>query len=351
MARVGVRDVAAQAGVSVGTVSHVLNHPEKVSADTVDRVNTAIAALGFVRNAAASQLRTGRSLTLGAIVLDAANPFFADLIIGAEDQADGTDHSVVIGSSGADAGRERRYLSLFEEQGVDGILISPVGKPQAHLQRIVGRGTPVVLVDAEVADGSLPSVAVDDVAGGRIAAEHLITSGRSRLAFVGGPNRLRQVKDRWRGASQAVKTAGGTYGGADHGLADRSSQTKSARRPAPTLARFESSAMTVLAGRAVGQRIAALPVGRRPDAVFCANDLLAVGLMQALINARIAIPDEIALIGYDDIDFAQATMVALTSVSQPAKRLGATAVDMLLGITPPDNVRFTPELVVRDSTG
>ncbi|WAL40646.1 MULTISPECIES: LacI family DNA-binding transcriptional regulator [Brevibacterium] len=328
MARIGVRDVARAAGVSVGTVSHVLNHREKVAADTVARVDAAIAELGFVRNGAARQLRSGRSLTVGAVVLDAANPFFADVIRGAEEQADASEHAVLVGTSGADEARERRYLDLFSEQGADGILLSPAAWPPQRLAQIAKRGTPVVLVDAQPEGSALPSVAVDDVAGGALAVSHLIGAGRRRIGFVGGPHRIRQVADRWTGAQQAAELAGGNV----------------------ELERFDTPATTVLAGRAAGEQLIMRPAPRRPDALFCANDLVAVGVMQALVLAGAAIPDDIALIGYDDIDFAAATMVALSSVRQPARELGATAVRMLLGEDDRTSVTFAPELVVREST-
>ena len=328
-----VRDVATLAGVSVGTVSNVLNHPEKVSAAVAERVNAAIEELGYVRNEAARQLRVGRSTSIGLIVLDVRNPFFTDVARGAEDAASEAGVSVILGNSGEDPDREANYLALFETQRVQGVLISPVGDIAERLRRLRSRGTPVVLVDRESADGSVSSVSVDDAAGGRLACEHLVETGRRRIAFVGGPLGIQQVSDRLRGASDAL-----------------------AAHPGVSLEVIETRGLTVHEGRNAGEAIAARPASQRPDAVFAANDLVAVGLLQALVMTGAAsVPDDIALIGFDDIDFASAAVVPLSSVRQPRQELGEAAVRLLLDeVNNPSvatqRVIFQPELVVRDST-
>lgn len=332
---VSVRDVAVAAGVSVGTVSNVLNRPDKVAASTVRRVTAAIEELGFVRNDAARQLRAGRSRSIGMIVLDAGNPFFAAVARGAEARAGQERLSVLLGNSDEDASREDAHLELFREQRVRGVLITPVSGAPDKLKRLSDAGIPVVLVDDEMADATLSSVSVDDVEGGWLAAEHLLSRGRRRLAFVGGPASIAQVANRLEGARRAV-----------------------AEVPGATLEVIEMPALTVLHGRAAGEAIVARDAQARPDAIFAANDLLAVGLLQGLtIFGSVRVPDGIALIGYDDIDFASATVVPLSSVRQPAELIGHTAVELLLkAIDDPDGdyerrVRFRPELVVRQSTG
>ena len=155
MPAISVRDVAAHAGVSVGTVSNVLNHPQKVSADALARVHAAIGALGFIRNDAARQLRAGSSNTVGLIVLDVRNPFFTDLARGAEDAAAAAGLSVILGNSDENSDRESTYLDLFEEQRVHGVLISPLGDVSARLARLRARGIPAVLVDRSSGDERL----------------------------------------------------------------------------------------------------------------------------------------------------------------------------------------------------
>jgi LacI family transcriptional regulator len=330
MTAAGIRDVAERAGVSVGTVSNALNHPEKVSAEARDRIQAAIAELGYVRNDAARVLRAGRSSTIGLVVLDVRNPFFTDLARGAEEEAARHGLSVILGNSDEHPGREAGYLDLFEEQRVRGVLISPYGDIDARLRRLHDRGIGAVLVDRASGDRRFSSVSVDDVAGGRLAVRHLLDTGRRRIAFVGGPAGILQVADRLAGARDAV-----------------------AQVPGATLDVVPTAALTVLEGRRAGLELLA---GSRPDAIFAANDLVATGLLQALVMEGSArVPDDVALIGYDDIDFAMSAMVPLSSVRQPAALIGQTAVRILLELEEEPaalarQVVFQPELVVRAST-
>lgn len=328
-----IKEVAARAGVAVGTVSNVLNHPHRVSPATRERVQEAVEALGFVRNDAARQLRAGQSRTIGLIVLDSSNPFFAAVARAAENEATLHGADIILGNSGADPAREARYVTLFEEQRVQGMLISPAGDITGRLDSLARSGIASVLVDREGDPALHSSVSVDDRAGGYMAADHLLSTGRRRLAFVGGSTGIRQVADRLAGAQEAT----GRYSGAG-------------------LEVLEAADMTVLAGRAVGQELVDRGRNLLPDGIFCANDLLAVGLLQSLLLINgLRVPQDVALIGYDDIDFAQSTVVPLSSIRQPAEEIGRTAVALLQEQLGPDpaparQVRFTPELVARQST-
>jgi LacI family transcriptional regulator len=329
---VSVRDVAVAASVSVGTVSNVLNNPDRVAPATVARVMAAIDALGFVRNDAARQLRAGQSRTIGLIVLDVGNPFFTDLARGAEERASADNLTVLLANSDENQTREAASLDLFEEQRVLGVVISPLEEDLPRLRRLSGRGIQVVLVDRDSSDRSVSSVSVDDIVGGGLAAGHLAELGRRRLAFVGGPHSIRQVSDRLTGTLRVI-----------------------AEHRGMTLEVLDTSSLTVLEGRAAGATIAARPPDDRPDAVFAANDLLAIGLMQSFRSAGIAMPGEIAVIGYDDIDFAVSAEVPLSSIRQPSWLLGHTAVDLLLKrVAEPElgteHIKFQPVLVVREST-
>ncbi|AXK46341.1 LacI family DNA-binding transcriptional regulator [Brachybacterium saurashtrense] len=328
---VSMKDVARRAGVAVGTVSNVLNRPEIVSPDRRERVEAAITELGYVRNDAARQLKLGRSSTVGAIVLDSGNPFYAQLVGGIEAAAEDSQLMVIAGSSGNRERRERMYLSLFEEQRVRGILLASTGGSTDLVEAIRGRGTPVVLVESDPeAHGS--SVSVDDIAGGEIAVQHLVAQGRRRIGAVAARQDLRQVAARLRGARRAADAAG------------------------VDLEVIAAEDLTVLAGRTAGEALVERSAAERPDAVFCVNDLLAVGVLQAFaFRHQIAVPEEIALVGYDDIAFARSTVVPLTSVSQPADLMGRTALALLEEeIARPDaaprHVSFTPTLVEREST-
>jgi LacI family transcriptional regulator len=331
---VSVRDVARKAGVSVGTVSNVLNSPDKVAEKTVVKVQHAIRALGFVRNDAARQLRAGKSRSIGLLVLDVRNPFFTDVARGAEEAAAEHNMSILLTNSDENHDREKQLLSLFEEQRVAGVLVSPVSSDLSDLSRARDRGTPIVLVDRQSKDKSLSSVAVDDVAGGFMAISHLIETGRKRIMFSGGPLSIQQIADRFKGAKKAVKSHNDI-----------------------NLEIFETKSLTVLEGRTVAEEILSRPASKRPDAVFAANDLLAIGIMQVFVVAKnLLIPEDIALVGYDDISFASSALISLTSVRQPSALIGAQAIELLIEETEnPLNpnrrqVVFQPELVIRDSS-
>jgi len=327
-----IKEVARRAGVSIGTVSNVLNRPEQVAATTRQRVLDAIAELGYVRNDSARQLRAGRSRQIAIVVLDVANPFFTDVVRGVESAAEDHGVTVVVCNSGEDAKRERRHLELLEEQRVRGVLITPVDEsPDSRLEQLIRRGTPVVLVDRGSARPNRCSVAVDDVLGGRLAGSHLLDQGHRRIAFVGGPFSIQQVADRNAGVSAAV---------------DGEAELIVLRTPN----------LTVAAGRTAAGQIIDLPPDERPTAVFCANDLLALGVLQELTLRGIRVPRDIAIVGYDDIEFAAAAAVPLSSVRQPREQLGRTAAQLLLdeieegGRHQHRHVEFQPDLVVRQSS-
>jgi len=332
---VGIKEVAARAGVSVATVSNVLNRPEIVAEATRKRVLASIEALGFVRNESARQLRAGRSRMIGLIVLDVANPFFTDVARGVEDEASKSGLSVILCNSDDQQQKESRYLELLEEHRVQGILITPVTGADERITRLQRRGTSVVLVDSRSPSRGQCSVSVDDVLGGDLAMSHLIETRHQRLAYVGGPLSIRQVADRREGAVRALERAG---------------------RSAANLEVIETAVLNVPAGQAVGASIARLPVRERPTAVFCANDLIALGLLQEMTRHGIRVPDEVAIIGYDDIEFAAAAAVPLSSIRQPRQELGRAAAQLLVaealgGDTHRHRqVIFEPELVVRQSS-
>lgn len=331
---VGIKDVARQAGVSVGTVSNVINRPDLVAEETRTRVQSVIARLGYVRSESARQLRAGASRIMALLVLDMGNPFFVAVASGAERTARAAGLGVMVCNSAQSVSEELEYLSLFAEQRVRGVLVTPADPTGRSLDGLRSQGIPFVLVDRVSADPSVCSVSVDDVAGGRLAVQHLITAGHRSIVYVGGPPEVTQVHDRKAGALAALAEAG---------------------LPASSLTEISAERLDVAAGRDAGSRL--LGLGHRPTAVFCANDLLALGVLQAMFAARISVPDEMAIVGYDDIEFAAAAAVPLTSVRQPAVSMGRLAAEMLLEETvgdPADHHHrqtvLQPELVVRGSS-
>ena len=328
---VSVVDVAKKAGVSLGTVSNVLNRPDRVAPATRARVLAAIEELGFIRNEAARQLRAGQSRSIGFVVLDIRNPFFTDLAAGVEASVAKAGLSLVLCNSGDDPTREDHYLSLLQEQRASGILITPAARASSPIEEIRRRGMPLVLVDRNSTRKQC-SVSVDDLVGGEMAIDHLISLGHRRIAFVGGALSTQQVADRLLGARTAAERAG------------------------IEITVMETAGPTFGAGRSMGERIAGMSARRRPTAVFCVNDLIALGVLQEMTRHRISVPEDLAIVGYDDIDFAAAAAVPLTSVRQPREDLGRAAADLLIEeVVSPDahrhrQVVFEPDLVVREST-
>jgi LacI family transcriptional regulator, galactose operon repressor len=335
-APVSIKDVAALAGVSTGTVSNVLNRPQVVSAATRERVQAAIKELGFVRNESARQLRVGRSRMIGLVVLDVANPFFTDVALGVEEVAGEAGLSVILCNSDDQATRQTRHLELLQEQRVQGILLTPAAADDERIDRLQLLGTPVILVDSRSATGRQCSVAVDDVRGGELAVSHLLEQGHQRIGYIGGPVSIRQVADRRDGASHALERAG---------------------RQASDLIVIGTPALNWAAGKQAGTDLAEMPPAERPSAVFCANDLLALGLLQELTRRGLRVPHDVAIVGYDDIQFAAAAAVPISSVRQPCRQLGRTAAQLLLeeatALEPHAHrqVIFQPELVIRESSG
>lgn len=239
-----VKDVAQRAGVSLGTVSNVLNRPDRVSAATRERVEKAMTELGFVRNESARQLRAGRSRTIGYVMLDATNPFFTDVAQGMELVAEDRDLSLFLCNSDNRANREATHLAHLQEQRVQGILVTPVDPDSPALADLASRGTPLVIVDRTRPGASFCTVSVDDVLGGRLAVEHLADRGHRRVAFVGGPDTLGQVRERLEGARLAWQEAG---------------------LPDADLVVVPTTALSVAEGRAAGERLAGPSRTQAPD--------------------------------------------------------------------------------------
>ena len=326
-----IKDVARLAGVAVGTVSNVLNGRPSVTPETRERVLTVIERIGYVPNATARRLRNGEITTVGAVVLDLANPFFTEVARGVEDRLSQDGHTIMLSSSDEDPARERRYLDLLIQQGVRGLLVTPASGDLRHLAEIRERGTDVVLLDAFSRD--FASVWVDDVAGGALAAAHLLDGDRSRLVLLNGPRTVGQCEARYQGVERAILTRELDLGAA------------------LTEVVLQAPMTAELAERATHEILDSCDPA--PDGILCINDIVALGVLQALHARGVRVPEDIAVVGYDDIMFSAMLSTPLTSVRQPTRKLGWTAADLLLqgeGKRAARHVEFTPELVVRASS-
>lgn len=325
-----IREVATRAGVSLGTVSNVLNRPETVAESTRHAVLEAIDELGYVRNASASRLRAKKSTVMGVLVVDYANPFVTAYVEAAEQALAAHGYSAVVAGTGFDCGRVERQLQLMEEFRVAGIVLPPVFTselgPRIEAMRARGMSFAYVGGIGPVVNGC--STEIDQLDGGRLAGEHLLEIGRRRLVFVAGPRHLDFSNVRLEGLRAAA-----------------------AERDDVQIDVVWVDNLTGLDGHGATDAILA----HDPDAVFCANDLTALGVLRGLIERGRRVPDDIALVGYDDISFAEIAAVPLTTIRQPAVAIGTTAAELLVAEANETghvhrHVSFAPELVIRGST-
>lgn len=329
---VTMRDVAQHAGVSRSTVSYALTQPERLSKETLQRVTKSIGALGYIGNDAARQLRVGRSRALGLIVSNMMNPIYAEMANGADTEATRHGRFVLLANSRESAQRELEHIAFFESQQVTGVLIAPVARVPARLLEIRRRGTPFVVIGSPAEPGDYPYLSGDNEEGGYLAMAHLLAQDRRRVLFVGGSHH--HVDDRLRGARRAIRAA------KDGGLSLKVTRVKH---------------QTAADGGRAAAALLAMPRPLLPDGIFAGNDLLALGLLHALLGGGVRVPEDVSLVGYDDIEFAEFAIVPLTSVRHPSAELGASAVRLLmggagLGDAVVERQAFKPELITRNSS-
>ncbi|GAB3677342.1 LacI family DNA-binding transcriptional regulator [Actinocorallia lasiicapitis] len=289
------------------------------------RVQGAIDELGFVRNEAARALRKGVAHTLGVVVEDIANPYFTDMARGAEAALNTAGYDALWCTSEGSPEKERRCLDFLEEQGVSGIIITPVALDAARIARLRTRGMQIVLIDRRVPGAGACSVSVDHVRGGSLAIRHLIAIGRTDIAFVTAEPEHPPFRQRRGGAMNALARAG--------------------YPPALIISMRDSSAK---AGQSAARRL--LEFGTLPNGIFCANDLMAIGLLNELIRNGVKVPQDVAVVGYDDIDLAETAVVPLTTIHQPRRELGRKATELILSAADNRHLLLRPELIVRDSS-
>ena len=329
-----VKDVAALAGVSASTVSNYFNRPELLGTASRKRVSNAVAELGYVPNESARQLRAGSSKTLALILLDAWLPFFSDLSRGVEDAVRDRGWSLFFSNSNRDPEREKSNLDMFEAHRVQGLVIIPQGLVKDRLEQLQNRGIECVVVGPTEESNQISAVTFDDVGGGRLAGAHLLEIGRRRLAFLGNPHNVIQSADRLAGMLQAVEAAG----------SDATVMTVTVKN------------LSVEDGIEAGEQILSMPESERPTAIFAANDMVAVGALNVFLRAGIRVPEDIAVVGYDDVQYARQAAVPLTTVRQPAYEMGRAAGQQLLeqierpGSREVQQRVFGAQLVVREST-
>jgi LacI family transcriptional regulator len=331
---ISIRDVALRADVSIGTVSKYLNTPHRVAPDTKKRISKAIKDLGYVRNEAARQLRAGESRTLAFVALELNNPFFGDVADAIERRAAQNGLFLFIVSSNGNPEREGQYIEMFVQQRVYGVILASGMTRERELDLLFERRIPTVLVDAYGKTDRFSSTSVDDFLGAERAVTHLIEQGCRSIAFIGGEVQIHQISERLRGARAAVDAHSGVR-----------------------LEVIPTTERSVRAGLGAGEQLLGRARMNWPDGIFAANDSLAIGIMQAISSGSdVRIPEDVAVVGYDDIDFASSAAVPLSTVRRPREVFGRSAVDLVKDqaesseVLPVRSIVIQPELIVRQSS-
>jgi LacI family transcriptional regulator len=326
-----IRDVAQLAQVSLGSISNYLTDKKPVSPKARARIESAIAELGFIPNDAARIMRGGRSHAIGFVIPDAGNPFLTEVARGIEDVAIRSGYVVVSCNTDGDRGREDHYAQALSEMRVVGAVVMAMSTSENHLRKLEASGAVVVIAGSGHHDSGFPTVEVDNIHGGYVAMKHLLERGHRNVVFFGGPGAEPQIDDRYAGCVRAIVEAG---------------------LDPDNLTRLDANGNSTAARVAAAESVADLMPG--VTAAVCANDLLALALEATLIRRGVSIPEQFAIVGYDDIDTAELAPIPLTTVRQPQYDLGRVAAQLVLDLAAGNEAAeiesFVPELVIRATT-
>ena len=326
-----IKDVARHANVSVTTVSHVINKTRFVSADLEQRVWEAVRVTNYQPNALARSLRIKQTRTIGMVIPDNANPFFAEVAHQIEDQSFDLGYNVILCNTEGSLKKEQSYVNVLLEKQVDGVVLVATSYKSEHLRQIVGGGLPVVVVDRELEDLHCDVVIADNLSVGQRATRYLLEIGHQVIACITGPSDITPSSERVRGYHQALEAAGLQY-------------QAELLEPGNFQADGGYSAMRKL-----------LAKNPRPTGVFACNDIMAIGALRAIGEAGLKVPQDIAIVGVDNIPLAEYTTPPLTTVALPYKEMGRLATELLISringdkSTPQRHVLGT-KLVVRASS-
>ena len=327
-----IKDVAALAGISYTTVSHVLNKTRPVSEPVRLKVEAAIAALDYVPSGVARSLKARSTATIGLLVPNSVNPYFAELARGIEDNCERNGYCVILCNSDDDPVKQRSYLRVLLEKRIDGLIVASVGEDQDLAHSLANVRVPMVFVDRAVQGVEADVVRIDHAEGAYLATAHLITLGHRDIACIGGPQQT--------GVS-ALRVAGFRRAMAEAGLS-----------VAP--GRVVHCDFTSPGGYAAA---ASLLDGPRPTAIFAGNDMIGFGVLRAAAERRLSVPAQLSVVGFDDIELSRYVYPPLTTVGQSIRELGESATQRLLTRIasckgePPAQHIVAPRLVLRESTG
>ena len=327
-----IQRVADRAGVSIATVSRVGADPQSVSDKLRLRVEEAARALNYRPSRAARMLRGGASQAVGVVIPDLENPFFTAVVRGIDLVLQAAGYTLLLANSDEDAARERNVLETLRAEGVAGIIFVPINSAHDAYRDVLAPPLHTVVVDRSPSHLRPDLVTVDNVEGTRIGVAHLLSLGHRDVALLGGPSRHSTATERRQGYEQALRAAG---------------------RPIRLDIIYDGNFRE---GGGYDGMNALMALPRRPTAVFVANNLMTLGAFRALHEAGIRIPEEVALVGFDDMPWATSLNPPLTAISQPSQEIGSSAADLLLDrIARPDrairHLILETKLVVRASCG
>ena len=327
-----IKDVARHANVSISTVSHVVNRTRFVSDKARTGVEAAIRALDYVPSAVARSLKSNTTKTLGMLIPNCSNPYFAEIVRSVEDHCFASGYTLILCNTDDEPRRQTVYLQVLAEKRVDGLVIISTGEASDLHALLQGLTTPTVLLDRKVNHVHCDLVETAHLQGGQMATEHLLALGHRRIACIGGPADLSPSAQRIQGWRNALAAAG---------LATEANDL------------LWHSDFSSQGGFDAMQQI--LQSAQQPSAVFVCNDLMGIGALSAAHEAGLRIPQDLSVIGFDDIELARFTSPPLTTIVQPKQHIGRLAVEMLLeriqgGRTDTKQILLQPKLVVRAST-
>jgi LacI family transcriptional regulator len=329
--RVTISDVAELAGVSYQTVSRVINNNPNVSAATRQRIQEIIVETDYRPSHIARSLVTARTATVGLVVPDISNPFFSAIALGAEQVAAEHGYTVLLCNTGEDASREIEVLNLLHERDVDGVIICGSRQEDEALKNALSHFHAAVLINRRLEGGTIPAVLVDDTLGGYLNTQHLVQIGHTAIGFLAGPVASYSGAKRLQGYENALADAG----------IDRKADW------------VQHCSPTVTDGEEATHRL--LKTQPELSAIFCFNDLVAVGALRKCAVLGRRVPREMAIVGFDDIMLATLVSPALTTCHVPQARIGSQAVSMLLDCINDEEERVSeivvkPQLMIRAST-
>ncbi|MBN1266972.1 MAG: LacI family DNA-binding transcriptional regulator [Anaerolineales bacterium] len=319
-----IREVAQRAGVSPTTVSHVINQTRYVSEEVTVRVHMAMQELGYRPNALARSLRCGETKTIGLILPDSSNPYFAELGHAIESQVFSYGYSLILCNSEGDQKKETFYTQVLMEKQVDGIMFISSGDEGSSIQSLLDHQVPLVVIDRICGALDIDVVLTDNFQGGYAAGSYLAGLAHTRIGMITGPIRVTPSAERGTGFQQAL---------ADHGIEVEKGL-------------IVRGAFNAASGYQAAEKL--LSINEPPTAIFASNDLMAIGTLRAAYEHGLSVPQDLSLIGFDDIELASYVVPPLTTIAQPKEQIGQAAVDLLIKrITDP--VRETERVVLQNS--